>query len=142
MPRRRRIEHADDFVLDETQSLRAAAAVTVPQQHGLRAGARRDHLGLQQLRHRRAKHILAAGMFFGQRVDRGGDPHGIETLIRFRAVLGHDKVHDLPRYRTAQTLSRMIVRQQQFYAGFAALWAKLFSSHRFRRTYFLVDLAA
>jgi len=25
-------------------------------------------------------------MFFGQRIEGGSDPHGIETLIRFRAV--------------------------------------------------------
>ncbi len=112
MPRRGGIEDADDFVLHEAQPLGAAAAVAVLQQHGLRGGARRDHLGLQQLRHRRAKHVLAAGMFFGERIDRGGDPRGIETIIRLRAVLSHDAVHDLSRYRTAQTLSRMIVRQQ------------------------------
>ena len=78
----------------------------------------------------------------GKRVERGGDPRGIETLIRLHAVLSHDAVHDLSRYRTAQTLSRMIVRQQWFYAGFAPLWVKLFSQRRFRGRYFLVDVMA
>ena len=114
--------------------------MAIPEQHGLSCRARRDHFGLQQLRHRRAKHILAAGMFFGQRVERRGDPRGIETLIRLHAVLGHDAVHDLSRYRTAQTLSRMIVRQQWFYAGFVPLWVKLFSQRHFRGSYFLVDV--
>ena len=99
-------QDADDFVLDEAQPLGAAPAVTVLQQHGLRRRARRDHFGLQQLRHRGAKHILAAGMSFGERIDRGGDPRGIETIVRLRAGLCHDAVHDLPRYRTAPTLSR------------------------------------
>ena len=85
MPGRGGVEDADDFVLHEAQPLGAAAAVTVLQQHGLRGGARRDHLGLQQLRQRRAKHVLAAGMFFGERIDRGGDPRGIETIIRLRS---------------------------------------------------------
>ena len=75
-------------------------------------GARRDHLGLEQLRQRRAEHILAAGMFFGERIDRRGDPRGIETVVRSGAVLGHDAIHDLSRYRTAQGLSRAIVGQQ------------------------------
>ena len=54
---------------------------------GLRGGARRDHLGLEQLRQRGAEHVLAAGMFFGERIDRGGDPRGIETVVRFRRGL-------------------------------------------------------
>ena len=107
-----RIQDADDFVLHEAQPLGAAPAVAVLQQHRLRRGARLDHLGLQQLRHRGAKHILAAGMFFGERIDRGGDPRGIETVVRLGAGLGHNAVHDLSRYRTAPTLSRIIVRQQ------------------------------
>src|SRR4051794_9071355 len=123
MPRRRRIEYADDLVLDETQPLGAAAAVTIPKQHGLRGLARGDHFGLQQLRHRRAKHILAAGMFFGERVDRRGDPRGIETLIGLHAVLGHEVVHDLSRYRTTQTLSLMIVLWQGIVAAFRLIYA-------------------
>ena len=112
MPRGGGIKNADDLVLHEAQPLGAAATVTVFQQHGLRNGACRDHLGLEQLRHRRAKHVFAAGTFFSERVDRGGDPPGIETIIRHRAVLCHNAVHDLSRYRTAPTLSLMIVGQQ------------------------------
>ena len=112
MPRGGGIKNADDLVLHEAQSLGAAAAVTVFQQHGLRGGARGEHLGLQELGHCRAKHILAAGIFFGERIDRGGDPRGIETIIRHGAVLSHNAVHDLSRYRTAPTLSLMIVGQQ------------------------------
>ena len=74
-------QDADDFVLDETQPLGAAPAVTILQQHGLRDRAGLDHFGLQQLRHGGAKHILAPGMLFGERVDRGGDPRGIETFV-------------------------------------------------------------
>ena len=79
MPRRGSEQDADDLVLHETQPLGATPAVAVLQQHGLRGRARRHHLGLQQLRHRGAKHILAAGMLFGKRIDRGGDPRGVET---------------------------------------------------------------
>ena len=80
-------QDADDFVLDETQPLGAAPAVAIFQQHRLRRRARLDHLGLQQLRHGGAEHILASGMFFGERIDRGGDPRGIETLVGLRAGL-------------------------------------------------------
>ena len=38
-------------------------------------------LGLEQLRHGRAEHILAAGMLYGERVDRGADPCGVETFV-------------------------------------------------------------
>ena len=96
MPRRRRIEDANDLVLHEAQPLGAAAAVAIFQQHLLRGGARRDHLGLEQLRQRLAKHVLAAGMLFGEGIDRRGDPCGIETVIRPGAVLGHNAVHGLP----------------------------------------------
>ncbi len=96
MPRGGRVEDADDFVLHEAEPLRAAAAVAIPEQHGLRGRARRDHLGLQELRQRRAKHVLAAGMFFGQRIDRRGDPRGIETFIFPRGGLNHDAVHGYP----------------------------------------------
>ncbi len=106
------VEDADDLVLDETQPLRAVPAVPVLQQHGLGGGARRDHFGLEQLRHRRAKHVLAAGVLFGKRVDRGGDPRGIEPFVGLRAGLGHGAVHDLPRYRTPLALSLLIVGQQ------------------------------
>ena len=80
-------QDADDLVLHEAQPLGAAPAVTVLQQHRLRGGARRDHLGLQQLRQRGAENVLAAGMLFGERIDRGGDPRGIETLVGLGAAL-------------------------------------------------------
>ncbi len=67
----RRIEDADDLVLHETQPFGAAPAVTVLQQHRLRYRAGLDHLGLQQLRHRGAKRILAPGVLVGERVERG-----------------------------------------------------------------------
>ena len=47
MPRGGGVEDADDLVLHEAQPLGAAPAVAILQQHGLRGGARRDHLGLQ-----------------------------------------------------------------------------------------------
>ena len=106
MPRGGGIEDADDFVLDETQPLGAAPPVPVLQQHRLRDRAGRDHFGLEQLRHRGTEQILAAGMLFGKRIDRGGDPRGIETFVSFQAGLDHDTVHLLTRYRTARTLSR------------------------------------
>ena len=107
-----RIEDADDFVLHEAEPFGAAAAVAVLQQHRLRGGARGNHFGLQQLRQRRAKHVLAPRMLFGEGIDRRGDPRGIETFIRRGAGLCDDAVHDLTRYRTAQTLSLTIVGQQ------------------------------
>ena len=86
--------------------------MAVFQQHRLRGGARRDHLGLQQLRQRGAEHVLAAGMFFGERVDRGGDPRGIETLVRLGAASVTTLSMIYPGYRTARALSRAIVGQQ------------------------------
>ena len=35
-------------------------------------------------------------MLFGERVDRGGDPRAIETVVGFGPVLGHDTVHHPP----------------------------------------------
>ena len=142
MPRGGGIEDADDLVLHEAQPLGAAAAVTVLQQHGLRGGARRDHLGLQQLRHRRAEHILAAGMFFGERIDRGGDPRGIETIIGFGAVLGHNAVHDLSRYRTAPDAVTDDCEATVVLCWIHALWAKLFSGAAFTAAIFLLTSAA
>ena len=110
MARGRGEQDADDFVLDETQPFGAAPPVTIFQQDRLRRRARLDQLGLQQLRHRGAKNILASGMLVGERIDRGGDPRGIETLVGLRPVWCHNAVHDLTRYRTALTLSRDIAR--------------------------------
>ena len=94
MARGGREQDADDFVLHVAQPLGAAPAVTVLQQHRLRGSARRDQLGLQVLRGGGPEDILAAGMLFGERVDRGGDPLTIETFVGFRPVLGHDTVHN------------------------------------------------
>ena len=96
MPRGGGIEDADDFILNEAEPLGAAAAVAILQQHLLRGRARRDHLGLEQLRQRLAKHVFAAGMLFSEGINRRGDPRGIETVIRTRAVLSHYAVHGLP----------------------------------------------
>ncbi len=101
-------QDADDLVLDETQPLGAAPPVTILQEHGLRSGARRDQLGLEQLRGGGAEKILAPDMLLGERVDRGGDPRGIETFVGLGSGCCHDAIHDLPRYRTALTLSRDI----------------------------------
>ncbi len=87
------VEDADDLVLHEAEPLGAAAAVAIFQQDRLRRGARGDHLGLQELRQRRAEGVLAAGMFVGKRIDRRGDPRGLETVVRFAAALFHDTVH-------------------------------------------------
>ena len=76
------VEDADDFVLNETQPFGAAAAVAILQQHLLRHRAGLDHFGLEQLRHRGTKNVLAAGMLFRERIDRGGNPRGIETIVR------------------------------------------------------------
>ncbi len=106
MARGGREQNADDFVLHVTQPLGAAPAVTIPKQHGLGGGARREQLGLQILRRGGAENILAAGMFLGERIDRGGDPRAIDTFDGLRPVLGQDAIHKLPRYRTAPMLSR------------------------------------
>ena len=101
-----RIKDTDDLVLHEGEPFGAAPSVTVLQQHGLRGGARRDHLRLEELRHRRAEHVLAAGMFFGECIDRGGDPRGFETIVGVGAGRGHEAIHALSGYRTAPALSR------------------------------------
>ena len=97
MPRGGGIKDADDLVLHEAQPLRATPAMAILQQHGLRDGARRHQFGLEQLRHRRAERVLAAGMFFRERIDRSGDPRGIETSVHLWAGLRHDTIHDPPR---------------------------------------------
>src|SRR6202158_6648288 len=102
------IRDAGDLGLNEAQPCGAAPPVTILQQHGLRGGSRRDQFALQQLCRGGAKDILPSGMLHGERVDRGGDPRGIETFVSFRPGLCHDAVHHLPRYRTAPTLSRDI----------------------------------
>ena len=118
MARGRGEQDADDFVLHETQPFGAAPSVTVFQQHRLRHRAGFDHFSFQQLRHGGAKHILAPGMLGGERIDRGGDPRGIETFVGLGPGRCHDAVHDLPRYRTAPTLSRDIVGWQHVHAVF------------------------
>src|SRR5690349_12015245 len=97
MLRRRRKQDADDLVLHEAEPLGAAAAVTVLQQRRLRGGARGDHLGLEHLRDRGAEHILAPGVLFGQRIDRGRDPLGVEAGIGAGSWLRDDVVHALTR---------------------------------------------
>ena len=101
MPRRGREQDSDDFVLHETQPFGAAAAMAIPQQQRLRGGARRDQFGFQQFCRSGAKNILATGVFCGERVNGGGDPLAIETVIGFSRMFGHDIVHVLSRYRTA-----------------------------------------
>jgi hypothetical protein len=81
-----REQDADDFVLHETQSLGATPAVTIPEKDGLRRRAGLDQLRLQQFGHGGAESILASGMLLGERIDRGGDPRGIETLVDLRSV--------------------------------------------------------
>ena len=80
-------QDADDLVLDETQPFGAAPPVTILQQHRLRDRAGSHHFGLQELRQRGAKNVLASGMLGGERVDRGGDPRGIETFVGLTARL-------------------------------------------------------
>jgi hypothetical protein len=48
-------------------------------------------------------------MLDGERIHRGGDPLGIESLVGPGAALCHDIVHHLSGYRTAQRLSRDIL---------------------------------
>ena len=132
-------QDADDFVLDETQPLGAAPAVAVLQQHLLSDGPRLDELGLQQLREMGAENILMPGVICGQRVDRGGDPRRIETLVSRRVGLYHNAVHELFGYRTARALSRIIVGCQHGRAVFHPLKAIGFSQLAFRGTYFLID---
>ena len=93
MPRRRLVEDADDFVLDEAQPLGAAPAVAIPQQLGLRGLARGDEFRLQQLRHRGAEQVAVAVMTGGEGVDVGRDPRGIETFVGF-GLGGGGSVHD------------------------------------------------
>ncbi len=99
MAGRRRIQDADDLVLHMTQPFGATPAVTVFQQDRLRGRARRHQFGLEQLRHGRAECVLAPVMLFGKRVDRGGDPRGVEAIIHFWLVLSRDAVHVSPDIR-------------------------------------------
>jgi len=57
------------------------------------------------------QNISASGMLRSERIDRGGDPRGIETFVSLGSGLCHNIVHHLPRYRTALTLSRTLQRQ-------------------------------
>ena len=97
MAGRRGKQDADDFVLHEAQPFGAAPPVTIFQQHGLRGGPRRDQFGLEELRDAGAKDILAARMFFGERVDRRRNSRAVETFVAFRAGLFHDAVHGVNR---------------------------------------------
>ena len=99
MTGRRRIQDADDLVLDVTEPLGAAAAVAVLQEDVLCRGARRDQLGLEQLRHGRAERVFASPMLFDKRIDGGGDPRSVETLVHLGLVLSRDAVHDSPDIR-------------------------------------------
>jgi hypothetical protein len=110
MARRGCEQDADDFILHEAQTFGAASAVTILQQDRLSDLAGRDHLGLQQFRHRGPEKIFASGMLLGQRIDRGGDPRGIETIVGLGSGLCHNAIHALSRYRTAPTLSRDIAK--------------------------------
>ncbi len=103
---RGRIEDADDLVLHHAEPFGAAPAVTVLQEQRLRGGAGRCQFGLQELRHRGAEHVLAAGVFLGERVDRGGDPLRVEDLVAFGFGWDEDAVHGLTGYRTILALSR------------------------------------
>ena len=93
------VQDADDLVLYEAQPLRTMPAVAIPEQHGLRLGARRDQLRLQQLRHRRAEGVFTARMLLGERIDRRGDPRGLETVVTLGAGLCHGTIHDLFRIK-------------------------------------------
>jgi len=137
-----RIEHADDFVLDETQPFRAAAAVAILSSTRTSCRASRDHSAFSSAPSPR-KHISPAGMFFGKRR---------RSQRCDRAVSKRSSLAQGPRSTTlsmiypisdAQPLSRSIVGQQWFYAGFAALWIKAvltvsLSTHVFSR----LDLVA
>ena len=73
--------------------------MTVLQQDRLCRGARRDQLGLEQLRHRRAERVLASLVLLGKRIDRGGDPRGVEAIVHLGLVLSRDAVHVSPDIR-------------------------------------------
>ena len=60
-----------------------------------------EHLGLEQLRDRGAKLVFAAGMLFGQRIDRRRYPHGVETFVRLGAGLCDSAIHGLTRLKDA-----------------------------------------
>jgi hypothetical protein len=55
-------------------------------------------------------------MLRGERIDRGGDPRGIETFVGLGPGLCDNVIHRLPRYRTARTLSRTFKKLQQIHA--------------------------
>ena len=101
--------------------------------------ARGNELGLQQLGEVGAENILVPGVFCGQRVDRGGDPRRVETLVGLGAGLCHNAVHEVFGYRTARALSRIIVGWQQGRPAFHPVWAIAFSQPPFPGTYFLID---
>jgi hypothetical protein len=81
-------------------------------------------------------------MFFGQRIDRRGDPRGLETIVRFLADLCYDAVHASSGYKTAPALSRDIVVEQKVHAVLTTDWARLFSPRALHGGYFLVDRKA
>jgi len=78
MLRREVKQQLDNFVVDRTKPLGAAAAVTVFQQLGLRLCISLSKFNLEQHRHGGASSVLTSGMDLRQFFDLCGDPHDIE----------------------------------------------------------------
>ncbi len=134
-------QDADDLVLDEAQPFGAAPPVPILQQYGLRRGARGNQFGLQQFRHGGAKNIFAAGEFLGERVDRGGNPRGIETFVGVRPGLCDNAIHHLPRYRTAPTLSRTFKRRPPSHAALPSARRAAIPVAGRRRAHFFAEVS-
>ncbi len=89
-------QDADDFVLDETQPLGAAPPMPIPEQDRLRGGAAATSSAFSSFATAERNMSSRPGMRRRQRIDRGGDPRGIETFVGLRSGECRNAVHDYP----------------------------------------------
>ncbi|MGY3405279.1 hypothetical protein ACVWZV_001392 [Bradyrhizobium sp. GM5.1] len=139
MAGRGRIQDADDLVLHVAQSLGAAPAMTVLQQDRLCRSARGNQLGLEQLRHGRAERVLASLVLLGKRIDRGGDPRGVEAIVHLGLVFSRDAVHVSPDIRGGRRCHPPFSRNSRSMLERCGFGQSCSQPARFRGMDFLVD---
>ena len=108
----RRVKDADDLVLHEAQPLGATPAVAVLQELRLGHGAGLDQLGLQQLHHGGAEHVLPAGMLRGERIDGRREAGAVKFGEAFGSGIRSDAVHGCNRISNkASAVTKLPMRQ-------------------------------
>src|SRR3569833_2206561 len=81
-----------------SEPLGAVPTVAIPEQLRLRRLAGLQKLGLEELRDRRPKHVLAAGMLLGERIHRRSDRRAVEVgacrelQVFCHAVHGYNRI--------------------------------------------------